>query len=536
MKNAVIALLTTAFATASVPSAVYAVSDESVTVKLRIEGPDACYYYGEVTYDESVGSVMADTFLRHADEVCNQFELSWTDSDYGSYISGINGLNEGGMLGGYEGWQYRVNNQEAAVGLSECELVDGDEVVIYYCDPFTYGMQYPEFVYDVVSGNMLVVSYDTVYDDLTWEAVSSWRPVPDAYVTWYDGEKSVELKTDDRGMVTIPEDMRSVGEHAVEISRYVDVDGVDFPTVLRVAPDTVIEIADFDNVYSVTVVIQGINNDWANATWNIPFKGDTLTMTEVFQYIDKYSYNLELEGVDGGYITSVNGDEAGHFGGGDGWFYRLNGEVLNEGVPVCEIPDNARIELYYADPFGAGFQFPEPYYNAYEDKLIFTSNDIMYDDLGNPYEQVNPVADLTVELYGKDGTLFKAVTDENGVIDLSSSDLAYGEYEFWFSRYSENKIPTVLRNDGAVNDVIDYGYVLGDLNNDGSINAIDASLVLTAYANSATGNSSGLSETETLAADTDLNSTINALDASLILSYYAYAATGGQLSFRQYNF
>lgn len=80
-----------------------------------------------------------------------------------------------------------------------------------------------------------------------------------------------------------------------------------------------------------------------------------------------------------------------------------------------------------------------------------------------------------------------------------------------------------------------YGYKfedielkrLGDVNQDGSINALDASKVLTAYASTAIGKDSGLTDSQKKSADVNKDGAIDALDASVILSYYAYTATGG---------
>ncbi|WP_024860732.1 NPCBM/NEW2 domain-containing protein [Ruminococcus flavefaciens] len=68
-------------------------------------------------------------------------------------------------------------------------------------------------------------------------------------------------------------------------------------------------------------------------------------------------------------------------------------------------------------------------------------------------------------------------------------------------------------------------YKLGDVNNDGKINAVDASTVLTYYANISTNKDGGLTEAQKKAADIDNNGDINAVDASYILSYYAYTST-----------
>lgn len=69
------------------------------------------------------------------------------------------------------------------------------------------------------------------------------------------------------------------------------------------------------------------------------------------------------------------------------------------------------------------------------------------------------------------------------------------------------------------------GDVLGDVDNSGKVNAIDASLVLEHYSKVSTGQSTGFDDTQKKAADVDKNGSINAVDASQILSYYAYTAT-----------
>lgn len=77
-------------------------------------------------------------------------------------------------------------------------------------------------------------------------------------------------------------------------------------------------------------------------------------------------------------------------------------------------------------------------------------------------------------------------------------------------------------------------YKLGDVNFDGAVNALDASLVLTAYANTATGKDSGFTDIQKIVGDVNKDNDINALDASNILSYYAYTATGGDKSFEDF--
>ncbi len=69
-------------------------------------------------------------------------------------------------------------------------------------------------------------------------------------------------------------------------------------------------------------------------------------------------------------------------------------------------------------------------------------------------------------------------------------------------------------------------FVKGDVDEDGNINALDASMVLTEYAAIATQKPSTLTDNQKKAADVNEDGVIDALDASLILTYYSDLATG----------
>ncbi len=68
-------------------------------------------------------------------------------------------------------------------------------------------------------------------------------------------------------------------------------------------------------------------------------------------------------------------------------------------------------------------------------------------------------------------------------------------------------------------------YKLGDVNNNGTIDAVDASTVLAYYAMISTNKDGGFDNNQKVAADVDHDGKINAVDASNILSYYAYVST-----------
>jgi len=78
-------------------------------------------------------------------------------------------------------------------------------------------------------------------------------------------------------------------------------------------------------------------------------------------------------------------------------------------------------------------------------------------------------------------------------------------------------------------------YTLGDVNEDGNVNANDASAVLVAAAKIGAKKDSGLSTVQTLAANVDRsNDAINANDASYILRYAAYKGAKGTKTLEEY--
>lgn len=69
------------------------------------------------------------------------------------------------------------------------------------------------------------------------------------------------------------------------------------------------------------------------------------------------------------------------------------------------------------------------------------------------------------------------------------------------------------------------GILKGDINLDGKIDAIDASMVLSEYAAISSGKDSTLTTTQRYQADMNNDRSVDAVDASRILAVYAYNAT-----------
>lgn len=123
----------------------------------------------------------------------------------------------------------------------------------------------------------------------------------------------------------------------------------------------------------------------------------------------------------------------------------------------------------------------------------------------------------------------------NAVFD---KNIPAGEYEIYFltkaEDFSDQQFTNVaMRLPGNPIYVPDIqglrfrveGYNLGDVNNDGFIDADDASTVLTEYSNVSTGKGSSFSEDQKQAGDVVSDGLVDADDASAILSYYSYLST-----------
>ncbi len=75
---------------------------------------------------------------------------------------------------------------------------------------------------------------------------------------------------------------------------------------------------------------------------------------------------------------------------------------------------------------------------------------------------------------------------------------------------------------------------LGDINDDGFIDSVDATAVMIEYAKLSTSGKGTFTEVQTKKADIDRNNLVDSVDAAYILSYYAYVSTGGKTEFRKW--
>lgn len=197
-------------------------------------------------------------------------------------------------------------------------------------------------------------------------------------------------------------------------------------------------IAVSAEVSTVTLRIEGITE---NLYYSEIELGDSTTVADVIIAADTASDDISIIGADVSYITAVNDDIAGKFGGWDGWMYRVNNIEPSVGIGDYIVKAGDIIVLYYNDAYGVGMQYPEINTSDIANGVIrFTSKDTTYDENFDAIVSENPVANMTVII---DETEY--VTDADGKITVDTELLTAGEHTIKVSKVSDAGIPMVLR-------------------------------------------------------------------------------------------
>lgn len=78
------------------------------------------------------------------------------------------------------------------------------------------------------------------------------------------------------------------------------------------------------------------------------------------------------------------------------------------------------------------------------------------------------------------------------------------------------------------------GILLGDVMEDGTVNASDASLILSEYSLLSTGKTPTITEKQAKAADVNDDGKYDSIDATIVLAYYSRISTGEYISMEDY--
>ena len=126
------------------------------------------------------------------------------------------------------------------------------------------------------------------------------------------------------------------------------------------------------------------------------------------------------------------------------------------------------------------------------------------------------------------GSIKSVVSDNAETISVSGTTLS--------ALKTGTSVITIEDADGnsAKMNVMVAGSALGDIDGDGSVNPVDATMILLQYTSAASGKADILDEEQKSRADVNGDSSINPVDATLVLRCYTYMASGGELSAAEY--
>ena len=254
----------------------------------------------------------------------------------------------------------------------------------------------------------------------------------------------------------------------------------------------------------VNIRIEGVTETLFQDTISMEIT-DTTSVADALTIADKNSDSLTIVGIENGYITEVNGETSGKFGGWDGWLYAVNGSAPEVGISSCPVKDGDSIVLYYGD---YPCQYPRVNLaKSYSGVLKFESYDTTYDENWNPTYSWEPIADATVTVGDS-----KYTTDSNGIVTVDTSKLSYFN-NVQIERKSSSNAPNVCRLDSS------FGFYFNDINQDGKVNINDATRLQKHIVNKENLNAEGLS-----VSDVNLDGEINVRDVTTLQKILAEIA------------
>lgn len=209
--------------------------------------------------------------------------------------------------------------------------------------------------------------------------------------------------------------------------------------------------ASEEKTISVTFRIEGYKNNLYNKSVDVKFSTETISLKDALKMIDEQEADITLKGIDDGYISDINGETEGTFGGNDGWMFAVNDEVSQVSISDVTLKNGDSIVFYYGD-------FPCQYTlvdssDAKNGILRFYSKENNYDENYNvtgTYE--SPITDAPVTVDGEEFT-----TDSNGVVDLGHT-LKNGEHTVSLKKVKSTDngdIPVAVRLEN-------YKIIIGD--------------------------------------------------------------------------
>lgn len=212
--------------------------------------------------------------------------------------------------------------------------------------------------------------------------------------------------------------------------------------------------------------------------------------------------------------------------------------------PVCEhiIKSDINGELHISVPKDATAKvdvvYESPEYDKHEYYNTTLNGGMTYslaiegrDTTEDDYRNYTVSVSLTGGKYNMTSDVY---SDKFNILDKNDNPDSYRiiKYNFTVDDKISKESFTVTKNEENEKDIVVHlnSVMLGDVNEDSTIDSIDATAILVEYANTSTGNKPTFTSSQVIAADVNKDGFVNSTDASKILAYYAESATGGKPS------
>lgn len=212
--------------------------------------------------------------------------------------------------------------------------------------------------------------------------------------------------------------------------------------------------------------------------------------------------------------------------------------------PVCEhiIKSDINGELHISVPEDATAKvdvvYESPEYDKHEYYNTTLNGGMTYslaiegrDTTEDDYRNYTVSVSLTGGKYNMTSDVY---SDKFNILDKNDNPDSYRiiKYNFTVDDKISKESFAVTKNEENEKDIVVHlnSVMLGDVNEDSTIDSIDATAILVEYANTSTGNKPTFTSSQVIAADVNKDGFVNSTDASKILAYYAESATGGKPS------
>ncbi|MFA9397098.1 MAG: DUF4430 domain-containing protein [Clostridiaceae bacterium] len=366
----------------------------------------------------------------------------------GSYLAGINGLNEN-KYNMYDGWNYVIYRDGSYItpydSIDTLTLQNNDEFIVYYG---AWGVTY--FPNDVEFSTYTPNQPLTItINNIDWEGKTAAIVGAKVFV---DG---VEVAVNENKVV-LPSGL-SEGSHEINIKGYVDAS---VPSVAEVTLNVYIKYPIIPvKVLGLDGVISEGNVQSTDGNINV------LGLTKSLLDSKSISYDITTSSF-GDYLNSIDGLAAYSLGSAnyDGWMYYIknSSNVIAPMVGMSSyVPeDGDSVVIYYGDMLTKYLYSTKFTPNIVEPNEAFTMQ--LIDQKGLPIASAN----LTVN-----SKIYK--TDNFGKINIEG--LAAGSYDFSLKASDKEGIPYIIADDSSFT-IDGYNSPAFNLNHEGE-EVVDNSLV-----------------------------------------------------------